>query len=121
MQMEEDEGQVCTCEHSGLVGLLILSSWKGFPPTGLPPSSRTEAFSCGSFALCWGGGRQHAAPLPLQPVHGAAQLLDALGLQGQVFVQTLDPEPRGCLGLALVPARTGLGLQRNSVTFRFFN
>lgn len=98
-----------------------MSSWKHFiHSTRLSCSSRTLCFGWAwlSFGLCRTsfcscvGDRQHVPPLLLQPLHGAAQLLNCSSLGGELLVQTLYPDAKCGLGLTLVPAWTWLGLFR---------
>lgn len=56
------------------------------------------------------GDTQHAPPLLLQSLHGAAQLPNALCLCAELLVQPFYPDTDRFLGLALVPGRAGVAL-----------
>lgn len=56
------------------------------------------------------------ASLPLQPLHGAAQLLDVVGLGGQLLVETLQSGAQRLLGSALLASpRAGVRLEGRKV------
>ncbi len=80
--------------------------------------SRAESFVWAwlPFGLCrtgcwsWVGDRQHVSPLPLQPLHRAAQLLNASCLGAELLVQPFYPDAKCSLGLTLVSSWTLIGL-----------
>lgn len=99
--------QYRTCEDGGLVGFLVLSRRKRLLAATFPSSSsRTVTCSLprlpsglrgAGFRSGCAGSRQHVAPLPLQPLHGAAQVLDAAGLGSELLVETLKSGTKGLL------------------------
>lgn len=57
------------------------------------------------------------APLPLQPLHGAAQLLDAAGLGSELLVETLESSAQRLLGPPLLASsRASVRLGSKKVT-----